>query len=261
MNKLNLISVFKNSLDYFLAHLKPMLYFSVANFLFLSLGLFFVGSFSSPFFLLWAVLYYVFWSWFFRWLFDRKPYYQPKALVGSVVPSTKIFVITIITLMVFIALPLLPLYVALPMDLSDHYIESMDKYSDFLKRYMEDSEALDLGLSFIFIFLAPFIFYRPFYAWISSIIGRSGSIRFALSKTTKNYWRFFLMGLAMNICFIVVRNFSMFIGSTLSFGNFEVARYTSLLLMFALGSPILVFFNVYIAKTYEFFFLENVGQK
>lgn len=257
--KLDIFSIFEQSYDYLKANIKDMSIFCFVNFLFLAFVVLIVGNLSNPLFLLWAAVYYVFWGYFFRYLFNRKPYYQSKIMADSLVPSTKIFMLTIITMSVFIALPLIPLFVSLPFNLSDRYIEFLDRYSDFLQRYMEESEILDLFLSFIFIFVAPVAFFRPFYAWISSIIGRSGAIKFAFSKTKNNYWQFLKVGIVMNVTFVILRSFSNLVGDIVSFDNFTAEKYIASLLFFALSSPFMIYFNIFIAKSYDFFFIESIA--
>lgn len=251
--KLDILSVFKESFSYWKQNNKAMNLFTLVNFLFLAFGLFVVGSMASPLFLLWAAVYYVFWSCFFRFIFNRKPYYQSKVLANSLVPSTKIFIFTIIVLLLIISFPWLISLIAVPFDLSEKFIIVMDKYVQFLE---SDKEGVELLLSFIFIFLAPIVFYRPFYAWMSSIIGRSGSIKFAFSKTKGNYWQFFMLGIIMNASFIILKGV---VG--LLFYLVPVGDYYDILnkfVLFAVSSPVIVYYNLYIAKSYETFFIVDI---
>lgn len=251
--KLDILSVFKDSFSYWKNNKKSMNLFTMINFLFLAFGLFVVGSMSNPLFLLWAAIYYVFWSWFFRFVFNRKPYYQSKVLADSLVPSTKIFVLTIVFMLLILSLPWLLSLLAIPFNLSEKFIVIMDRYVQFLE---SDKEGVEFLLSFIFIFLAPVIFYRPFYAWISSIIGRSGSIKFAFSRTRGNYWNFLMLGIIMNASFVILK---MMVGFLVKF--IPVGDYLELLnsfIFFAVSSPLIVYYNLYIAKSYETFFVVDV---
>ncbi|MDR1694928.1 MAG: hypothetical protein LBR70_07060 [Lactobacillaceae bacterium] len=250
--KLDILSVFGTSFSYWKSRNKEMWLFSLLNFLSFAVGLFLIGSTSNPAFLVWVVLYYIFWSCFFRYVFDKKPYYQSRALRKSLLPSTKIFLLTIVVMLFIISLPWLLSFLALPFDLSQHLIEYVDGYVEFLER---DKAGVELMLSFVFILIAPFVFYRPFYAWIASIVGRKGSVRIAFEKTKGNYWQFLMLGLIMNGTSVAVQGLSKIVIKLLPFGEYTDNAY--FLILFAVSSPIIVFYNIYMAKSYETFYPEG----
>lgn len=253
INKLNVSTSLKKTYSSFIDDLQAMLLFSLVNFVFLLVFFLYIKTISHSAFLLWCIPYYVLWCFFFRYIFNRKPYCQLKVFADSLVPSTKIFMLTILVMLVFIALPMLPLYISMLFGISNDMIPYMDKYSDFLQVIMDDTSILNNVLGFVFAFLSPFIFYRPFYAWISSVIGRSGSVRTAFARTKGNYWRFVYIGLVVHLLFIL---FSEIFSFTANIISNEILY---LLVMSAVVSPILVFFNLFLAKTYEFFFLETIN--
>ena len=118
----------------------------------------------------------------------------------------------------------------------------IDGYTNFLREYMPE---LDLGLMLLLLLVSPLILYRPFMAWISSVIGRSGLLKTAFAKTEGNYWRFVAMAAVFNALFVV------FEGLDEMFDLPDAA----LMVVYA---PLLVYFNAAIARTYEFFFLDGL---
>ena len=94
-----------------------------------------------------------------------------------------------------------------------------------------------------FVFLSPIIAYRPFLAWISSLSGRSGSLKLAWDKTRGNYKEFLIIAIITNLSVAIVRWAVVTLGAN---------DYVTLLFV----APVIVYFNLLSAKAYEFFFLE-----
>lgn len=234
--KLPIEKLFKDSFQYFETNLKAMLMFSAGNFIIL-LCTHFLGNIQNPLFLLVALGAYAFWAFFFRFYFEKKPYFLFRSLVDSLGPSSKIVFMFFVFVTILMWLPLVPLFLGFEV----HYI---DAYTNFLEKYMEESKAVDLGLNVVFVFVAPILFYRPMFAWISSVIGRNGNLKFAWNKSKGNYWQMLLLVLIMNSVFV----FSAFCKNTLGLNGF---------LVILLLSPITVYFNIIIARSYAFFFIEN----
>ncbi|MDD4557176.1 MAG: hypothetical protein PHE89_07655 [Alphaproteobacteria bacterium] len=253
--KLDIEKTLKESFLYFVQNSKKMTFYVLVNMFLVLFAKFIVGDFSNPFFLVWLLVYYVFWSVFFRSYFCLFPCYKHDCIFHSLVPSTKIFLLTFLVLGLLLSLPMLPLFIAFIPNLPLDVVEFIDDYSMFLQKYMEDSDVLDLVVSFIFVFAAPIVCFRPFYAWISSVTGKSGSISIAFKKTKHNYWRFFFCSLIMNLCFISVREFSELVGGFSA--DAQVSDAVTALVWGVLSSPFIVYFNVFIAKSYEFFFVEK----
>ena len=233
VKKLPLADIFKQSYDYCRQNFKFAGVFALVNFFLLLLGFY---TWSTLLFLPVAVLGYILWSVFFRFYFDKKPYFQIKPLFQSLVPSTKILVVSFLIIFVLMSLPFLPPFIGLPP-------EYADAYARFLHLYMEETDVLDLALNLIFILISPLILYRPFFAWIAALLGRSGSLRMAWGKTRGNYWQFVMLVIIFNSAFLLIGN----VFSILPGGKF---------FEFLLRSPLFVYFNVVLAKAYEFFFLK-----
>ena len=232
--KLPLFKILNVSLDYCLEKFKTMVGFSAVNLLFLLITLLLPGGYANPIFLIWLAFYYVFWCFFFRFYFNRQPYLMFRKIFDSLVPSTKILFLTAVF---GVGLSLLPL--VLPFLLPS---EMIDGYTNFLREYMPE---LDWVLMLLLLLVSPLILYRPFMSWISSVIGRSGLLKTAFAKTEGNYWRFVIMAVIFNIVFVVLE------------GVDEMFDLPDILLMIVYA-PLLVYFNVVIAKIYEFFFLDNI---
>ena len=209
--------------------------------LFLTAIVYVVGAlavFSWKHILFWPIMLaiYVLWGMYFRFYFKRQPYFDCKVLFNSLVPSTKIVVLSVVIGTILIMLPVLPLFISTSP-------EFVDEYTLFLQGDVEKQGMLILIANILFMLMSPFLAYRPFLAWISSLIGRSGSLRFAWKKTKGNYFEFLLIALITNLSIAFVRWLVMYLG-----GN----DYMTMLFV----APVFIYFNVLSAKTYEFFFLK-----
>lgn len=182
------------------------------------------------------VLMYVLWGGFFRYYLERKPYFDLKALMFSLVPSTKIVVLSVVVGTIFVLLPLVPLFLDLPP-------EFKAQYANLLQGDFEQNDVFMLVATILFLLVSPLIAYRPFLAWISALNGRSGSLRFAWERTKGNYAEFLLIGIITDLAISVVRWLILYFG-----GN----DYITMLFL----APIVIYFNVLSVKAYEFFFLD-----
>ena len=196
-----------------------------------------IALFTWKSILFWFVLLltYVLWGMFFRYYLGRKPYFDCKSLINSMIPSTKIVVLSVIICSILIVLPFIPLFIS-------SSAEFNDRYSHFLQGDIENEGMLILITNFLFVLASPFIAYRPFLAWISSLSGRTGSLRMAWNKTKGNYAEFLLIAVITNLSISLIRWVIMYLG-----GN----DYITLLFL----APIVTYFNVVAAETYRFFFL------
>jgi len=95
----------------------------------------------------------------------------------------------------------------------------------------------------IVIVVSPFIFYRPMMAWLSSVLGRSSQFRTAFARTRGNYWNMVAIGTVFNLTLALLG----FTGREIGVGSW---------LLTIVGSPLVIYFNVLLAKIYEHFFLE-----
>ena len=197
-----------------------------------------LALFSWKHILFWPIMLavYVLWGMYFRFYFNRRPYFDYKVLFNSLVPSTKIVVLTVVIGTILIVLPILPLFIS-------NSPEFIDEYTLFLQGDVENQGMLFLIANALFMLMSPVLAYRPFLAWISSLVGRSGSLRMAWKKTKGNYFEFLFIALITNLSIAFVRWLVMYLG-----GN----DYITMLFV----APVFIYFNVLSAKTYEFFFLK-----
>lgn len=183
------------------------------------------------------VLMYVLWSALFRYNFERKPYIEVNSLFYSMIPSTKILVLSVLVVSAILLLPIGVLFIPnLP-------VEFLNVYSRFLNQAMNESDIIDSIVNLVVIIFSPFILYRPMLAWIAAILGRSGSLKFAWEKTKGNYWEFLLLAIIIDLSFAVLYNGILALG-----GNVIVALLPI--------SVLVIYFNIVLAKVYEFFFLD-----
>lgn len=232
--KLPVADILKTSFAYFNSKPLAMTVFSVLNYIIVLGG---VYTWSKPSFFVVMVFAYMFWSYFFRFYFDKKPYLQTKSMTSSLAPSVKILVTLFVVLTLLIVLPFMPLFLGFGG-------QEADAYLNFLKKYMQDSQTLDVVIGVVMIFAAPYFIYRPFFAWVGALLGRNGNIKFAMSRTRGNYWRFVMLLLILNLPFAVIEQIVKFC---------EFPQALALLLI----SPFIVYTNIVIARTYEFFFIED----
>ena len=190
-------------------------------------------------FYLWPLLLilYVLWSVGFRYYFERKPYFDGEALFSSLVPSTKIVVLSVMVVSLFLLLPIAVLFVPILPD------DFMKAYALFLQKNMQETDAVDMVINLILVIFSPQILYRPMLAWIASLLGRSGSLSLAWEKTQGNYWNFLLLAIIINLSLTMVYNVILWIGGSI---------YVALIPI----SVLVIYFNVVLARIYTFFFLE-----
>lgn len=183
------------------------------------------------------VMMYVLWSALFRYYFERKPYIEIHSLFYSMIPSTKILVLSVLVVSAILLLPVGVLFIPnLP-------VEFLNIYSRFLNQAMHESDIMDSVVNLVVIIFSPFILYRPMLAWIAALLGRSGSLKFAWEKTKGNYWEFLLLAIIIDLSLAALYNGILALG-----GNVIVALLPI--------SVLVIYFNVVLAKVYEFFFLD-----
>ena len=188
---------------------------------------------------LWPILLmtYILWGVLFRYYLKRKPLFDIKSLFNSLVPSTKIVVISLIVATLLIVLPIIPLFI----NINPKFNLA---YSGFLQGDFEQGNCLLLVADFVFVLMSPLLVYRPFLAWISALAGRSGSLRFAWARTKGNYIEFLVLAIVTNLGVV---------GAQWIIQQFGGNNYYLVMLLVA---PMVIYFNVILVKTYEFFFLE-----
>ncbi len=188
---------------------------------------------------LWPLLIvlYVLWGALFRYCFQREPYLAFRPMLNSMIPSSKILVLSVMVVSVLVILPIIPLF------LPHMPSEFIDKYSRFLQSYMQEDDVIDAFINVIVTLLSPFIFYRPIFAWISSLIGRSGLLKSAFEKTRGNYWELLLLAIIINLSISLLY----YLMSNAGLALWLICIPLSFLLLY---------FNLVLAQCYEFFFLD-----
>lgn len=229
-------SLFSEGFFYMKQNLKTMMIFSFVHILLLIIGFKIIGSWHKSLFLLWMVLYYLYGYFFFRFYFNRKPYLLTSKIFGTLAPSTRMLAIALSLLTVIFVLPIAPFF----LKIDSPWIVS---YANFFIEYIEDGKKLDIVPAVALILFSPIIFYRPMMAWIASVIGRSGLLRTAFKRTEGNYWQMLIIMIIFNTILVWLK----FIGEILGIDWW---------LLIVFGSPLIVYFNVILAKTYELFFLD-----
>ncbi len=233
IKKLPLGNILSLANQYFKDNWQKNILFTIIAYIITAMTLF---SWKTIFFWPVLVLMYILWGMFFRYYFERRPYFEWKSLINSMIPSTKIVVLSVVICSFLIVLPFIPLFIS-------SSAEFNERYSHFLQGNFESDGMLILIANIMFVLTSPIIAYRPFLAWISSLNGRAGSLRMAWNKTKGNYAEFLLIAIITNLSIGLIRWIIMHIG-----GN----DYITLLFL----APVITYFNVVAAETYRFFFLD-----
>lgn len=232
--KLPLLKILKGSFVYCLKNWHLSAVFSL---MFYIIGALSVWSWQSWLFLPLMIVLYIVWGVFFRVYFQRKPFLNLKLLFNSLIPSTKIVLLTVVVATFLVLLPLIPLFINVSPEFNQ-------KYTMFLQGDIEHNGIFILITNILFLLISPVIAYRPFLAWISSLIGRSGSLRQAWEKTQGNYFEFLVISIWTDCMLSVAR-----------WGIIELGGndYITMIIV----APVMVYFNVVSAMAYEFFFLDK----
>lgn len=222
-----------------------LLFFSLVNFAFLIIYEYAVGASSSVLFLPWICLYYAFWFAFFRYYYQRRPYVFTKKIFGTLVPSTKIIMLMVLLMSVIVFAPFIPLFLGYNQDYAvfvDKYVAKIQILGNHNMQYGSENLSFALLLYSILLIFTPNVIIRPMFAWISSLIGRSGSIRNAFSNSRGNYLQLLCLSVIFEVPMIIVEQVCTI------FAINPVVMWIGL-------SPLLVLSNIMIAKLYDHFFL------
>lgn len=211
--------------------------FTLVNWLLLLLGFKFMGGTGNILFIFWCVLYYLFSCFFFRFYYNRRPYLLTHKIFDSLVPSTKILFLTLALATLLAYLPFAPLFLGFPAEMMEDYAVV------FIQEYMDENKLYDMGLALVLLLVSPIIFFRPMMAWISSVIGRSGSLRNAWRRTKGNYLRFLAVVFLFNAAAYLVQEADVLSGA-------------DSWLAWTLLAPLIIYCNVFLAKSFDFFFLD-----
>ena len=204
-----------------------------------------LGGISNPFSILWAVSYYLFWCWFYRYYYHLKPYIFSKVIFGSLSPSTKALVIMFLVTVCIIFTPMIPLFLGF----NDVYLNFYEQYTAALENL---SSPKDIGTSLIEIcvvclllsLMAPALICKPYLAWISSLRGTNSSFKKAGNKIKGNYWNFVIIS-------------AMLLFPEAIFDRLDAILSLQSWLSYMVGTLIFVYTNIIFAKIYDFFYLKN----
>lgn len=242
--KLKFCKLLQDSFAYMAANKQFVLCVAVVNMVYM-LVLKSLGGIANPFSILWAVAYYLFWCWFYRYYYHLRPYILDKAILGSLSPSTKALVVMFAVTMGIILLPMVPLFLGF----NEIYLNFYEQYATAVENL---STPKDIGASLadisiiclILSLLAPALLCKPYLAWISSLRGTNASFKKAGDKIKGNYLTFVL------------------ISALLLFPEALIDRLDAILnlqnwLSYIGGTLIFVYTNILFAKIYDFFYLKN----
>ena len=220
--------ILKNSLEDLSSRLSYMLIFSILTYISVLLGVYTWRSISFFAVLIFA---YALWSYFFRFYFDKKPYLEFKSMTSSLSPSTKILVFSFAIMTFLVFLPFILPFLGLG-------------NTEYYLHLLNDKELLNAIVAIVSIFLAPYMFFRPFFAWIASVLGNNKTLKFAFYHTQGNYRQIVCLLLILNIPFVILE---------------QIIQYFSLpmYIYYFFISPLLVYANIVMARCYKFFFLEE----
>lgn len=236
IKRLPVKEIFNKAFRYFQANQKTLRFFWLANLILLGIFSLIPKGFSNPYSMLWLLVYYVYWCGFFRLYYQKKPYFFTKEIFGSMVPSTKIFFITLFAAFLLVILPYLPLL----MGFNDSYLIFFERYMEALQN-VEGSLLNRMAFTIVLILISPLIICRPFFAWISALQGYNGSMRKAFRKTEGNYWNFVTVMFLLNLPCALIYELDLY----LSCHGWLSGVFYSLFFLYL---------NLVFAKMYDFFY-------
>lgn len=235
--KFNVLDILASGYEYCARNFQPISLFMLGHMVFLFIFEA-IDKWRSPVFIPWVALYYVYNVFFYRFYFKKKPYFELKSTGKSLIPSTKIIFITVLLLFLLLVLP----FMVIPFFTPDP--ELLDQYLNILDAGIDKSKTFDLLTNIIMIFISPFILYRPFLAWIASLLGRSPLLKTAFQKTRGNYWNFVCLSFIMNLPYMMFSQAEFY---------FDINNY----LAWFLAAILITYFNVIMCKCYDLFYLDN----
>lgn len=241
----NAVEVLKSAFAYGQKNKKPMMVFLLFAVVIALFSAGFGGVASWGF---WPVFasFYILESIFFRFYFDKIPYFSSQPLLVSLVPSIKVIFIAVAFLWLLSMLPFVPLLLGVPyFEEYSNSLSYVDGYVEFLQIYMQDIPLIDVAISGILVLISPFMLFRPFLAWVAAVMGRRGSLRLAWKKSKGNYTSFLFLGFVLLLPVMVLYH----VGA-----NVSAAKLICDLLMI----PFALFFNVVMAQLYGIFYAETI---
>ena len=238
IRKIPILSVLNQALQYVKDNKAVFGLFMLINFLFLLCFWHIDGGLSNKKSIIWIVAYYFYWCVFFRFYYNKKPYFITTDIFSSLIPSTKMFFLVVALSLFLAVLPYLPLF----MGFDDIYLTYLEQYMQQLQN--APTNALNMAvLSALIMLFMPFILCRPFLGFIASVQGLNGSIKKAWKKSAGNYWRFITIMFLLNLPCVAIYEVDKHLGYN---GYLNLVFY----------SAFFVYYNLVFAKIYDFFYTE-----
>lgn len=242
--KLKLWPLLKDSFAYVCNNKQFVLCVAIINMVYM-LVLKSLGGIANPLSIIWAVAYYLFWCWFYRYYYHLRPYLMDRAILGSLSPSTKALVLMFLVTIGIIFLPMIPLFLGF----TDVYLNFYEQYAAAVENL---SSPKDIGASLadisiiclILSLLAPVMICKPYLAWISSLRGTNASFKKAGDKIKGNY-----------LTFVLISAFLLFPEAL--FDRLDVIFGLQNWLSYIGGTLVFIYTNILFAKIYDFFYLKN----
>lgn len=181
----------KSSAKYVLLFKKNFAIWCLINFCFIFSLSRIPNGWTNSLSIIWLIFYYIFWTVFFRYINQRRPYFSLLRIFNGLIPSSKIMFINISIYIFILIIPYLPLL----MGFKDNYLNFFEKYMDFLQT--DDSLVGKYLFYLLMLVISPYTFTRPYIAWISSLVGKNRSILDAYKKTKGNNFSFILLAICM----------------------------------------------------------------
>ena len=200
--------------------------FCILNYISVILG---VYTWRKLSFFVVLIFAYGLWSYFFRYYFNKKPYLEFRSMTSSLSPSTKILVLSFVIMTLVLLFPFILPFLGLG-----------DK--EYYMKFLSDQELVNATAGVVGIFLAPIIFFRPFFSWIASALGNNKSLKFSFYHTQGNYKQIVCLLLIINIPYVILE---------------QLSPYMSPYIYYLLLSPLIIYVNIVMARSYEFFFIED----
>lgn len=203
------------------------------------------GGISNPLSIAWIISYYIFWCFFYRYYYNVRPYFDGKAVFGSLAPSAKAMVIIFLLAVTIILLPMLPLFLGF----NDLYLDIYENYLSVFGAMSSKGDAtaplpLLLIAYAIFALVSPVLICKPYLAWISSLRGKNASFKKVQNRAKGNYW-----------AFVIISAMLLFPEAIATYLDkvWNCQRW----LDYTVSTTVFVYTNIIFAKVYDTFYLRH----
>ena len=237
---MSFLNILSESTRYISANKKFCCCIFVVNMIFMLTFRMIPAGISSPWSLIWVTAYYIFWSFFYRYYYQLTPYMDVKKLIGSLSPSAKAVILMVLVAVAVIFLPMIPLFLGY----KNLYLDFYEQYLVLTVSNGWRSLAYKVILYGLFTLLMPFLFCKPYLAWIASLRGRNASFSKVSDKTKGNYWQFTLIS-------------AILIFPELFAEHLDDLWHAQGWISYPIGTILFMLTNIIFAKIYDFFYIKN----